>query len=149
RHRGGRPASLRQLRAVDALGYIRQVYMNKKKLFLTFALIALIACAAVMLFAGCEMITDPAEPHDIGVADMDGGVRLLAGLPVAAIGLLVVFVVLIVLIFLIKGLKMLREKLEQASTGRGKDRAARNAEAEARRAAEKQAKIDAARARVE
>ena len=42
--------------------------MNKKKLFLTFALIALIACAAVMLFAGCEMISDPAEPDDMGIA---------------------------------------------------------------------------------
>lgn len=123
--------------------------MNKKKLFLTLALIALIACAAVMLFAGCEMISDPAEPDDMGIADMNGGDRLLTGLQVAAIGLLVVFVVLIVLIFLIKGLKMLLEKLEQASAGRGKDRAARKAEAKARKAAEKQAKIDAARARVE
>ena len=123
--------------------------MNKKKLFLTFALIALIACAAVMLFAGCEMISDPAEPDDMGIADMNGGDRLLTGLQVAAIGLLVVFVVLIVLIILIKGLKMLLEKLEQASVGRGKDRAARKAEAKARKAAEKQAKIDAASARVE
>lgn len=123
--------------------------MNKKKLFLTFALIALIACAAVMLFGGCEMISDPAEPDDMGIADMNGGDRLLTGLQVAAIGLLVVFVVLIVLIILIKGLKMLLEKLEQASAGRGKDRAARKAEAKARKAAEKQAKIDAARARVE
>lgn len=123
--------------------------MNKKKLFLTFALITLIACAAVMLFAGCEMISDPAEPDDMGIADMNGGDRLLTGLQVAAIGLLVVFVVLIVLIILIKCLKMLLEKLEQASAGRGKDRAARKAEAKARRAAEKQAKIDAARARVE
>ena len=102
-----------------------------------------------MLFAGCEMISDPAEPDDMGIADMNGGDRLLTGLQVAAIGLLVVFVVLIVLIILIKGLKMLLEKLQQASAGRGKDRAARKAEAKARKAAEKQAKIDAARARVE
>ena len=123
--------------------------MKKKKLFLTLALIALIACAAVMLFCGCEMMSDPPEPDDMGIADMPGGERLLTGLQVAALGLVVVFVVLILLILLIKVFKALIEAGEKASAGRSKDRAQRKAEAKAEKAAAKQAKLDAARARLE
>ncbi len=122
--------------------------MNKKKLFITLALMALIVCMT-LAFGACEMISDPAEPDDMGIADMNGGERLLTGLQVAAIGLIVVFVVLIVLIFLIKAFKAMVDAAEKASEGKGKDRAQRKAEAKARRAAEKQAKLEAARARLE
>lgn len=128
--------------------------MNKKKLFITLALVAVIACAA-LLFGACEMIGD-ADPDDMGIADMNGGERLLTGLQVAAIGLIVVFIVLIVLIFLIKVFKILIDVAEKASEKRaeenkGKEKktfAERMQERKAAKAAEKQALLEAARARL-
>lgn len=128
--------------------------MNKKKLFITLALVAVIACAA-LLFGACEMMGD-ADPDDMGIADMNGGERLVTGLLVAAMGLIVVFVVLIVLIFLIKVFKVLIDAAEKASEKRaeenkGKEKktfAERMQERKAAKAAEKQALLEAARARL-
>ena len=75
--------------------------MNKKKLFITIALLAVVV-SAIVLFGACEMISENPDPDAMGISGMEGGERLVTGLLVAAMGLIVVFVVLIVLIFLIK-----------------------------------------------
>ena len=129
--------------------------MNKKKLFITLALVAVIACAA-LLFGACEMISDPAEPDGMGIAEMNGGERILAGLQVAAMGLIVVFIVLIVLIFLIKLFKWLvdagnkaSEKRAEANKGKEKKTLSqRMQERKEAKAAEKQELLEAARKRL-
>ena len=128
--------------------------MNQIKLFMTRALVAGIACAALLVGAG-GMVGD-ADPDDMGIADMNGGERLVTGLLVAAMGLIVVFVVLIVLIFLIKVFKVLIDAAEKASEKRaeenkGKEKktfAERMQERKVAKAAEKQALLEAARARL-
>ncbi len=129
--------------------------MNKKKLFITLALLAVVVSAIVLLGA-CEMISENPDPDAMGISGMEGGERLVTGLLVAAMGLIVVFVVLIVLIFLIKLFKLLVDSANKAAERRaeenkGKEKKTLSQKLQERKAAkaeEKQALLEAARVRL-
>ena len=45
--------------------------MNKKKLFITLALLAVVV-SAIVLFGACEMISENPDPDAMGISGMEG-----------------------------------------------------------------------------